>query len=282
MMFASGIGEYEEHHFRRVIPGDIETVRRRLCDVLEDFNYVVLNENPIQTKRPAQKNILVATVLEYDARLTIALKAISPASTLATFDYAVPYLFGKGDRLALECEADAIIALANTVSNETLCSSCGAENAGKVRFCRVCGTPIAHKLPAELEVMRLMAGMSGTYIEVGWGITIILFTLLLTLPMILLGKPKAVNVGWILLVIGEILGWLMTVSGLLRLRFTMTANNAAQPSQQLEMPYTAMTQERAALPPTPASITEGTTELMNQPKPVPLSASRSRDTGEME
>ncbi|MGA9773798.1 MAG: zinc ribbon domain-containing protein [Blastocatellia bacterium] len=280
-MFAAVIGEYQEHHFRRVIPGDIETVRRKLCDVLEDFNLVVLNENPIQAKRPAQKNVITATVIEYDARLTIALKAISPASTLATFDYAVPYLYGKGDRIALECEADAIIALATTVFNETLCARCGAENAGKVRFCRVCGTPVAHKLPAELEVMRLTAELSATYIEVGWGVVIVLLTLLSTLPMILFGNPKVVNIGWVLFAIGENLGWFMLLSGLFRLRRTITTTGAEQ-NQQPELPYTAATQERAALPPTPASVTEGTTELMNQPQPVSLSATRGKDTGEME
>ena len=281
-MFASGVGEYEEHHFRRVIPGDIETVRRKLCDVLEDFNFIVLSENPLQARRPAQKNILTATVVEYDTRLTVALKAISPASTLATFDYAVPYLFGKGDRIALECEADAIIALATNVMNETMCSSCGAQNAGKVRFCRVCGTPVAHKLPAELEVRRLTAELSGTYIEVGWGAVIVLLTLLNTLPMILFGNPKVVNIGWVLFAIGENVGWFMLLSGLFRLRRTIAATDTAQQNQQPEMPHTVATQDRAALPPTPSSITEGTTELMNQPQPVSLSAARGKDTDEME
>ena len=276
-----GAGEYEEHHFRRVIPGDIETVRRKLCDVLEDFNFIVLSENPLQARRPAQKNIITATVIEYDTRLTVALKTISPASTLATFDYAVPYLFGKGDRVALECEADAIIALATNVLNDTLCS-CGAENAGKVRFCRVCGTPVAHKLPAELEVRRLTAELSGAYIEVGWGVVIVLLTLLNTLPMILFGNPKVVNVGWVLFVIGQNLGWFMLLSALFRLRRTIAATGTAQQNQQPEIPHTSASQERAALPPTPASITEGTTELINQPQPVSLSAARGKDTDEMQ
>ena len=92
-MSTGSLGRYEEHTFRKAIPGNIEAVRRRLCDTLEDFHYVVLNENPVQAKRVAQKNIIAANVLEYDTRLTIALKPISPASTLATFDYAVPYRF---------------------------------------------------------------------------------------------------------------------------------------------------------------------------------------------
>ncbi len=74
----------------------------------------------------------------------------------------------------------------------------------------------------------------------------------------------------------------MLLSGMFRLRRTITATSAAQQNQQPEMTHTATTQERAALPPTPASITEGTTELMNQPQPVSLSAARGKDTDEME
>jgi hypothetical protein len=64
---AGGIGAYPEHHFKRVMPGDIETVRQRLCEALEEFNYIVLNENPIQAKRARQKSIRVAMVSDYDA-----------------------------------------------------------------------------------------------------------------------------------------------------------------------------------------------------------------------
>jgi hypothetical protein len=70
--------------------------------VLEEFNYVVLGESPIQAKRQQSRSILTATILEYQGRLTIGLKQISEASTVATFDYAVPYLFTRGDRESLE------------------------------------------------------------------------------------------------------------------------------------------------------------------------------------
>ncbi len=103
-----------EHHFRRTIPGDIESVRRRLSDVLESFGYIVLGDAPIQAKRPRQKSIWVAMVLDYDTTLTIALKPISSASTLATFDYDIEQLFTKGEMQALEREAEAIIALATS------------------------------------------------------------------------------------------------------------------------------------------------------------------------
>ncbi|HKY04860.1 MAG TPA: hypothetical protein VJQ56_08220, partial [Blastocatellia bacterium] len=106
-MMNAGGGNYYEHHFKRVIPGDIESVRRRLSDVLEDFNYVVLNENPIQAKRDRHKNIWLAMTIECRINLTVALKPISAASTLATFNYAVEYLFTNGDCQTVEREADA-------------------------------------------------------------------------------------------------------------------------------------------------------------------------------
>ena len=148
-----------EHHFRRVIAGDIDSVRRRLSDVLEDFGYIVLGDTPIQAKRPRQKSIWVAMVLDYDTKLTVALKPISPASTLATFDYDIEQLFTKGEMQALEREAEAIIALATAAAPvEAFCPSCGAENTGNARFCRACGKPGARNaLPSELEVMRLTA-----------------------------------------------------------------------------------------------------------------------------
>jgi hypothetical protein len=95
MMNANHSTPCAEHHFKKVIPGHIDTVRQRLGDVLEDFDYIVLNDSPLQARRPAKRNMVAANVLEYEAQLTIALKAISPASTIATFDYSVPYIFAR-------------------------------------------------------------------------------------------------------------------------------------------------------------------------------------------
>lgn len=279
---AGGIGEYPEHHFRKVIPGNIEAVRARLCDVLEDFHYVVLNENPIQAKRGAQKNVMTANILEYDTRLTIALRPISNASTLATFDYAVQHIFSKAEKITLEREADAIISLATAPLRKSICPACETENLGAVRFCRVCGTQIArNNLPSELEVMRLMAGSSASLIEITWGVAISLLTLAVTIPMILLGKPKGVIAGWVMLAIGELIGLIMLASGIWRLNRTINANQAAQHDAQLDAPRQIPSQERSALPPQPASITEGTTELMT-PSNQPARAAKEKDTGSME
>jgi hypothetical protein len=271
-----------EHHFRRTIPGEIETVRRRLSDVLESFGYVVLGEAPLQAKRPRHKSIWVAMVLDYDVTLTIALKPISSASTLATFEYDIEQLFTKGEMQALEREAEAIIALATSSSVEVFCPSCGVENAGNARFCRACGKPAArNQLPPELEVMRLTANASGSQIEITLGLALSFLALLTATPIILfVDSIKGVAFGWIILALGELLGWYFLILGMRRLHRSLNPPNAQleAPSEQtkpLSMP------ERAALPPQPASIVEGTTEFMT-PQETPLAAGPVRNTDSME
>jgi ribosomal protein L40E len=134
-----------EHHFRRTIPGDIDSVRRHS---MYSFWLLVIGDAPIQAKRKRRKSIWVSMVLDYEVTLTVALKPISSASTLATFEYNIEQLFTKGEMQSLEREAEAIIALATSASVEVFCASCGAENAGNARFCRVCGKPAArNQLP---------------------------------------------------------------------------------------------------------------------------------------
>jgi ribosomal protein L40E len=276
-MEQSGLGAYHSHHFRRVIPGDVDTVRRRLSDALEEFDYVVLGEQPIQARRGPRKNVWTANVLEYDIRLTIALKAISPVSTVATFNYEVRYLFSKGELLALEREAEAIIALSAAASNLSVCQACNTENAGAVRFCRACGTPVArNKLPAEIEVMRLTAEASGAQVEANIGLIILVATLLATLPLILLGYPKTVFAGWMGLGIGGLISLFFLFTVLLRLR--RMVRPSASPDAQSELTRPLSANQRATLPPSPASVTEGTTELMEEKK-IPAAV---RDTGDME
>lgn len=282
--------EYSEHQTRKVIPGDIETVRRRLSDVLEEFHYFVVSENPLQAKRPAGKNTITANVLEYDTRLTIALKALSPVSTLATFDYAIEFLFTKSERATLEREADAIIALAAAPLHKIICPACKIETSGRVRFCRECGTPMAqNRLPVEVELVQLMAGTSASQIEINTGLMFILFTAMIALPMILLGKPKAVGVGWILLLIGEILGVLILSFGLHRLNKTLNQASASQtdappvlqrtPPEPVALPQE---QDYLALPAQPMSVTENTTALIREAENLPVTFQQAKTTDSME
>ncbi|MFY9555360.1 MAG: zinc ribbon domain-containing protein [Blastocatellia bacterium] len=270
-----------EHHFRRDIPGDVDSVRERLSNVLEGFGYIVIGETPIQAKRPRHKSIWVSNISDYDTRLTIALKPISSVSTLATFDYEVEQLFTKGEMQSLEREAEAIIALATGASAEIFCPSCAAQNEANARFCRVCGKPAArNSLPAELEVMRLTASASGSQIEITLGLGLCLLSLLITLPMILLsGSIKGVVFGWIILTLFQLLGAFFLCLGMRRLH---RALNPASPPRVETPPETKALSmlERAALPPQPVSIVEGTTELMT-PELTPTPVAPQRDTDPM-
>jgi len=272
---AGGNVSYEEHQFRRIISGELETVRKRMCDVLEDFGYAVLGDNPIQCKRRRQRSLLSATILECHTQLTIALKPISTASTLATFDYVVEYMFTRGDRQTLEREADAIIALATAPVNRTVCPSCQTENDGSVRFCRVCGMPARHDLPLEIELMRMSADASSAHLEISIGLILQLLTLVVSLPMILLGVSGIVRLGWILFAIGEVLSALPLLQGVRRLKTAVTLKVSEQ-NRQIALPG-AYTDTMESLPAQPISVTEGTTELMRRAE-VPSKQAKDTDS----
>ena len=277
-MSSTSLGAYGEHHFKRVIPGEIESVRRILIDVLEQFNYVIVSDNPIQAKRAAQKSLWVADILEYEVRLTVLLKAANPASTVATFDYAVPYIFTNGDRLALEREAEAIIALATTPMSRTVCPSCGAEATDAARFCRSCGAPVAGRHPpAEVELMRMTAGLSAAQLEITIGLGVTVLALVVTLPMILGSDGKAANIGWVMLALGALFASFLLQQGMRRLHRALHPHTPAQPDIEAGSPPISA-QERVALAPPPASVTEGTTELMmDSLAPVPVRLGKDTD-----
>lgn len=270
-MDTSGLG-YTEFDIRRVVPGDAEGARQRLAGVLEQFNYRILNEQPLQARRSQQKNIVAADSLDLATKLTIALKTLGPHATLATFDYAVQQVWTEGDKQTFEREVDAIIALASSSGRATVCRACGVESAGDSRFCRACGAPASREsLPAELEVMRLTAGARASQQEYVAGILTMALTLAVTLPMIFLaGKPKVVNAGIVFFVIGQLLAWFFLLYGARRLHRTLNPKRAAARDElPLSAPGAIHGAQASALPPAStawASVTEGTTELLGAPR----------------
>jgi len=256
-----------EHSTRRVLAGETEGARRRLVYALEALGYSVTSESPLQARRHRMKDVVRADFTEHSRKLSVSLRPSSDTAVVATFDFEVKHggCMTRGDLKTLEREADAIVALAAAPPASTLCRACGTENGGDAHFCRLCGAPSAAGVPAELEVLRLTAGSRASLQEITTGLLIALVTLVVTLPMILFSvKPKVVNAGWISLLIGETLGWLMTLYGVLRLYLTLNSQKRrarlagveqTQPIQQ-SLPDAQTT----ALP--PASVTEGTTELL--------------------
>ncbi len=285
-----GSGEYvqlSEHNFRRVLAGDVESVRERLIYALERLDYRVLSEQPLIAKRSSQASSCSFSVLKCVKGLTIGLKTLNPTSTLVTFDYEILNSFvTKGDRQTVEREAEAIIALATARPVATLCASCGTNNSNDSRFCRVCGTPNAADDPQEIEVLRLTSGARDAHQNIIGGVITMLGVLAMALPLIFLSS-KGPKGGTILLIVGELLALCWLFYGMWRLHHTLNPKSDEKRVKPVSIPHAMPAMQPAALSPQPAhaSVTEGTTELLAAPErervPVPVKPHKI-DTAEMQ
>jgi ribosomal protein L40E len=285
-----GSGEYlelTEHSFRRVLAGDVESVRERIVYALEELEYRVLSEQPLIAKPSGGVSSCSFNILECVKSLTILLKPLNPTSTIITFDYEIVNPFvTKGDRQTLERDAEAIIALASVRHVATVCTSCGTNNSDDSRFCRACGTPNAAGEPAELEVLRLTAGARSAHQSITGGVIVALGVAALALILIFLSS-KGPKTGLTLLVVGEIfaLSWLFY--GMWSLHRTLNPPKQAQQTLPANIPRAAKAPQPLALPPQSAqsSVTEGTTELLATPErerqPVRVKPHKA-DTAEMQ
>ncbi|HEX8559009.1 MAG TPA: zinc ribbon domain-containing protein [Pyrinomonadaceae bacterium] len=295
VMGASG-SEYTvaEHTTRRVLSGEAEEVRARLVYALESLGYVVVSDSPLQARRARRKDIVRADFTDHARRVSVGLRRAGASATQATFDFAVTHggFTTKGDLLTLEREADAVAALAAAPPPEAPCRSCGTENGGDARFCRLCGAPNAAGEPAEMEVLRLTAGGRAALQEIFGGLLLALLVAAVTAPLMLLGKPKVANVMLALFAVGQAAAWGMTLYGVLRLHRTLKPGTAARTlnasapaaaaAATAPVLPTPRVQTSALLPPS-FSVTDATTELLATPaperEPVPVRRAEPRDTG---
>lgn len=159
-----------DHDVTIVVAGDAENLRARLADALEQLEYRVLNENPIQARRVASdlaKSGCSQDILDYQRSLDIGLKAVGANSTRVTFAYTVNGVWmgylTKGDRNTLTREAGAIVALAQSRAALLYCPACGSDGTGGARFCRQCGAPVASTNPPELDLLSLNADANASF-----------------------------------------------------------------------------------------------------------------------
>jgi len=126
--------------------------------------------------------------------------------------------------------------------------------------------------------MRLTAGARAAHQEHFTGALVLLASLAVALPLILIpDRPKPVRIGLIVLAIGQLIGWLTLLYGMLRLHRTLNPRRAASREPfGADLPRAVTgAQGTVALPPPSAnnwaaSVTEGTTELLGaQPKKEP-------------
>jgi hypothetical protein len=281
-----------EIYLKRVLAGQIESVRARLGVALERLGYDLLEEEPALHGRRGARGWGIwyssADVLDYPMTLVIRLKSTGEHSTQATFDYTIkhPWL-SKGEKEVLTREAEAIVALATTRAMEKLCTVCGTEATDDSRFCRRCGAPMTSE-QAELDVLRMAAETRAGHTSVVTSAVLSLSALLVALiAWLVFIKKGAVTTKGLWVAIG--LMGVISLFNFLIARFAWQRLNAALASKREEtrtLPrsrvHTLPHAEPAALPQRQAghSITEGTTELLNTQsrEPVPVHLRRGGDT----
>lgn len=255
-----------EHDYRKVVAGDVESVRERLVYALERLDYRVVSEQPL-VARPVRGRASSCSfdVLRCVKTLTVGLKALNPTSTLVTFEYEISNsLVTKGDWQTVEREAEAVAALAAARPTSGSCPSCGAAHASDSRFCRNCGAPNVAGEPAEVEILRLTAGARVGHQSITGGIIAALAVLAIALPMIFLSS-KGPKGGTILLIVGEALALLWLFYGVWHLHRTLNPKQEAKRLAPAHAPHALAAPQTAALPPR-TSVTEGTTELLTAPQ----------------
>lgn len=267
-----------EHYLRRILAGDVASVRERLIGALERLGYDILDDDEmiVRGRREARgwgTSYSSADVLDYPMTLTVRLKQHGEFGTRATFDYVVKHpSITKGEREVLSREAEAISALASVRSRDSVCSSCGTESTDDSKFCRRCGVKLAIEVP-ELELLRIYAEMRAGYTSVVATFIAALTSFGITgaalLALIFSGITFGKGIG-ALLVIGMVLSFLSVVfvgfgwnrsSRALKRGGTSVAPPADVPAPQLlTMPARSYDQ--------PPSVTERTTNLLKADDPA--------------
>jgi hypothetical protein len=284
-----------EHHVVQNLPGDLEHVRARLAATLESFGYEIIAEDPmLKARREAQGWAAAggsANALEYPVTLTIWFKSDREDMTRVTFDYEIKHpMLGRADKELFSREARALSAVANNRARSTLCAGCGTATTDDSRFCRRCGVPITVDL-AEVEMLRV-ASESRSAQSILHGATGVLFAglvILLIGIILFLTKenfsPKAMTA---LMMVGSAMGFASFLTMLFagnRLRRALKSSEpqktAITEPKPLALPsrHTMRTSSTGPLHvpeeiPAPISVTEGTTQLIEE---EPASDSRPRD-----
>lgn len=277
---SGGLYYYVEHDVTRTVFGNVESVRARLSDALEQLSYTVLNETPIQAKRRGTTAGAMGCshdILEYPTSLTIGLKSAGTNSTRVTFAYVIRHPYGyitRGDRNTLSREAEALIALSNAIAFPSTCPSCGAESSAGTRFCRRCGAPANVAIPSsELDLLSLTANANAGYKGAFWGAFFLLLALLFPL-LLFLGSQDPVKFMKVMKVVSicsgtfGITALLLLLYGLRKLRKSL---NQSLEKERKELHVPAIrgidapdTSELTIQPASQNSITDATTDLLPQ------------------
>lgn len=270
----TSVGAYQttEHYLRRMLTGDLVSVRLRLIGALERLGYDILDdeENVIRGRRAARgwgASYSSADVLDYPMTLIVKLKAQGEHATRATFDYVVKHpSLSTGEKEILTREAEAISSLATVRAIEKACPACGTESTDDSRFCRRCGTRMSVE-SKELEVLRMSAeiraghtSVVATFVAVAAAFGVNAWALA---AIVVSGIVVSKGI-WALLVVGTILSLL----GIIFISFGWNRVNRSlrrpeeTEEQNVEQPPLLFkpASQIGAIP--PRSVTERTTNLL--------------------
>lgn len=280
-----------EHYLKRVLTGNVASVRLRLSVVLERLDYDFIDDEgelEIQAKRNVRGwagSYASADVLDYPRTLIIKLKPLSENSTRASFAYTVKHpALNRGEKEVLTREAETIAKLATIRATDKICAVCGTESTDDLRFCRKCGAPMTGDETA-LEVLRMTAEIRSGHTSVVTSGVIAAATTVVTLAALLtLTASGAIDKGvfWLLLLslAFSVLNVLVVGFGWRRLNNALKSNNKEQKIIDGKTTQTFARAEISALPPQPASfsVTEGTTEFLNPNEETPTFVNRSNNS----
>lgn len=274
----SGASPYHttEHYLRKVLVGDIRSVRVRLIAALERLDYDILDddEHIIRGRRQARgwgTSYSSADVLDYPMTLLVKLKEQGEHATRATFDYVVKHpSLSKGEKEVLTKEAEAISALATVRAVDKICSACGTESTDDSRFCRRCGSKMVVE-SNELEILRMYSEIRAGHTSVvttfiaSAASTAIMGSALLALLLSGVVFGKGISA---LLVIGMVLSFLSTVFvgfGWNRMNRSLKRSPEEKEVAGFSNPVQSFPDisDQFELSRPPASVTERTTNLLS-------------------
>jgi hypothetical protein len=252
-----------DHSLTLTITGEVESLRPRLIEAVQELGYTVLGEQPIYAKRGAQCGArwgCSLSAIDYPTKLTLTLKQINEIAVVAGFNYEIKsYMMTKGDRQTLAREAEAIAALASE-RFISACPSCGTQITDDSHFCRRCGAPLVVDV-AELEVLRLTRKSRASYYNLVFAVVSLLVAVALVVPMFWV-QPKLFRVLVMLSSLAGAFGFFALLQSFWQLHHTLKPKAKKETTARSQPTFAAAF--TTALPAATArgSITEGTTELL--------------------
>lgn len=240
-----------------VLTGDANTARQRLITAVQCLGYQIISDQPLRVRRKARNGAqaqMSINILDYQSKLEIHLSPLSEYSTRVAFDYEIHQGSWCTPQPTLRRETEAIVAIAQRLSQKSDCPTCGVMLTGDSRFCRSCGTSLQLEYPAELEVLRLTAGLRTGFDLLGAG-TLLLLALMIELIVGI--KIEAMTIFAIFAVPSGLLGIWAFIAGFRRLALTLKDSDK---KTELRLPPS-----RPNYPDhKPPSVTERTTQFLHK------------------